>query len=207
MKLLFLLSALLLVQNNAYAIHLKNKEIDIQTDKVSHLDSVVDEKLALKYALEMSATYEMPGDRVIYINSPGGITEYGDDIIFMMDYERAQGVKMICVVDVKAHSMAFNILSHCDVKLSTPGARMLVHKAEISNMPHGDGTRWTANYLKEMAKELEAVDAPYAKWNRKAMHLTKAQYDRYADAETYFKPAQLKKMGYLDGIVVILNDK
>lgn len=188
---------------SAQALHVRSVEagIDLTTDKVAHLYDRVDETSAARYTEEIAATTNLPGPRITLINSPGGFQESGDPLIQLMEAEKKRGVKQVCVVMGGASSMAFNFLTHCDVRLAVREARFLVHKVYYSELP--PGMKFTAANLRYVAKELETVDEPYRQANAKAMHMSLPDYDRAADLETDWTTAQLRAMRYLDGIVKI----
>ncbi len=70
---------------------------NFDTKKVSHVTGVIDPESAETYFQETTATLDLPGDRVIYIDSLGGRLDAGQNIIDMMGAERAHGVKLVCV--------------------------------------------------------------------------------------------------------------
>lgn len=193
--------ALFLFSNNALAIHVKSHQagIDLDTSKVSRLESEIDDTLAFKFLAEASLTMTIPGDRVIIINSLGGYLSSGNAIIKIMEAEKSVGVRQICVVEGDASSMAFNILTHCDVRLATASSRFLIHKAAIADLP--PGVRGTAKNLRGLANEIEREDKGYSKANCAAMHLTRKEYDENADEERTWYADKLYEIGYLQGLI------
>ncbi len=196
----FLLS-LLLFSVPATAAHVvsKSAHIDITTDKVTIIDGSIDEAAARSYFDQTTAKINLPGPHVVYINSLGGRLDAGDAIISMIDAEKANGVKVICVVNEEATSMAFNILTHCDVRLAHIHSRFLVHKAAYGSWEQG--LRMTAKNLRRWANELDRADQPYRNDNCKAMHLTLSEYDDATDTEKTWTSIELLRLGYLQGIV------
>ena len=199
-----LIAAFLLLTQTAFgfgnlAIEIKSPQLGmyLQTDKVSYLTSDITEGAFRDYVESVRETMFMPGHRVIVINSNGGSVAAGEKIINMMRLEQAMGIQMVCVVQDKAHSMAFNILSNCDVKLATKHARMVVHKARVQIFL----TTMTGRMAQELANELKRVDEPYRQKNAKEMGLSLKDYDRYADAETNWSSETLYQRHYLDGFV------
>jgi ATP-dependent protease ClpP protease subunit len=116
----------------------------------------------------------------------------------LMKLEKAFGTKLVCVVLSDAHSMAFNLLTHCDRRLAVAGSKMLVHKARVQIFFFGIVR---AKELKELVDALEKVDAPFRRDNSRAMGLSLREYDRYADAETMWQAETLLKRKYLHGIL------
>ncbi len=170
--------------------------INITTKKVSHIDGVVDFDTLETYTDETLKTAGLDGPRVIVINSPGGYVTVGEVLIQMMEAEKAMGIPQICVVTEYAHSMAFNFLTHCDVRLvASSKVTMVVHKIRVQVQEV-----MTAKKLRDLADRMEAEDEPYRQANSAAMHLSLGDYDKFADAETAWTVDSLLKQGYLNGI-------
>ena len=197
-----LLASLLISTNAAadktiYQVKSTEADINVLTDKVAHIIGEVNYFSFRSFQREMAATATAPGERLIVIDSTGGYCSYGDKMIELLERERERGITIICFVREKAHSMAFNFLTHCDIRLSTPDSSMLVHKIAYS-MLSGRG-RLTAKKLREIADELDKDDEKYRIANSKAMGLTLEEYDSYADADTYWTTEDLIRMKYLHG--------
>jgi ATP-dependent protease ClpP protease subunit len=190
--------ALLSLQANAARLDVVGYPIPFESERIAILDSDVDPMSAFKFALDMLVTNWRTGPRIIVIDSSGGLTEAGNNIIHSIEMERAYGVRVICFVPQKAHSMGFNILTHCDLRLADPRARMLVHKVERVFPPVQEQRR-TARNLRAIADNLDKTDEPYRQANAKAMHLSLADYDNYADNETWWTAQRLLDMKYLHG--------
>lgn len=197
--LLILVSLLFPMCANALHLKIKAANLDINTNKIAHLEGDVDQDSELRFSTEMLMTSSLPGPRVIFINSPGGYSTSGEDMINMIEAERKEGTKVICIVVRDASSMAFNLLTHCDVRLATKNARFVVHKLAAGGIP--PYMRGTAKNLRLMAADLDKDDEKYRQANRKAMHLSLAMYDFYADKDTAFNTEQLLNMKYLQGVV------
>lgn len=190
----FVLASLLLLSNVANAYH-----VNFNSQKIAHIVGEIDTQTQFRFEMEMESTRDIPGDRLILIDSPGGYVEAGQRMLEVLDVERARGVKAVCVVMGEASSMAFDILTHCDVRLAAPNSHMTVHKIAISQWD--TNARGTAANLRREADELDQIDEPYRKANAKAMHLTLREYDRYADQETSWTASILLQRGYLQGIL------
>ncbi len=198
----FIAALLLLVSTSAQAIHVVSKPagVDIDTAKVSRLDGPILEPAQAIFFMDSAYSMGIPGARVIVIDSPGGDTRVGDQIIGLIEAEKAEGVKQICVVKGQASSMAFNILTHCDVRLAVKDAKFVVHKIAIANL-FEIRERMTAKHLRDIAAELDADDEQYCRDNAKAMHLSRRNYDKFADQESSWSAQELLDRGYLQGIV------
>lgn len=190
----------LLLSSPVQALHLKSDEahIDIKTIKISHITGIIDQNSAAQFLAETYATAALPGARIIFIDSPGGYIDSGQLMLNVMESERKQGVKQVCVVTGSASSMAFNFLTHCDVRMATADSRFVVHKAEMDLPP---GVRHTAANLRLLANELDKEDEQFRQANSKAMHLTLPQYDAATAAEMLWTADQLHLMHYLNSIV------
>lgn len=195
---------LLLLSYPSYAIHIKSDKIDITTNKVIHLgDVVIGPKLdaTVKEALD---TGPLSGDRAIVINSNGGSVDLGATFIKAMAEEKIEGGgRIVCVVTGMAHSMAFNILTFCDVRLATKGSKMLVHKVRAL-VPR---VLLTAAELRTIADGIDKTDAPYRKANAAAMHLTLKEYDTAADSERVWTAEELLKLKYIQDIVTVQDSQ
>lgn len=200
-----ILVAVLVAPGKAQAIHVTSPAagIDIDTAKVVHIIGEINPDSVKLTEAELRFAHQLPGDLVVYINSGGGRVDSGIAILQLLSTFHDQGTRIVCVVDRNAHSMAFNILSFCDVRLATAGSRMLVHKIaiELDHMPKD--FRGTAKTLKEIAADLEQIDEPFRQANAARMGISLKDYDMYADNQTWFRAPKLLKMGYLDGIAVI----
>lgn len=173
--------------------------ISITTGKVARLYGTVDADSYGRFKLDMIRTKDMPGERVVLINSPGGDVEFGNRMISLMKAEQKQGVKVVCYAFNGAHSMAFNFLSQCDVRIMAPGTMSLVHKIRRGLITETA----TAKNLRKIADDLDKSDEPFRQANAKALNLSLSDYDKYADEETYFTAETLLKMKYLHGIGTI----
>lgn len=165
--------------------------------KISHIEGAIDAGTAQRYFEETTNSLQIPGPRTIYINSLGGELDAGQNIIDMIEAERAHGVKIVCAVTEEATSMAFNILTHCDRRYASRTARFLVHKAAMGGWY--PWLRMTARNLRLVANDLQRSDEVYRQANSKAMHLSLDDYDENADLEKTWSAKELVKLGYLNG--------
>lgn len=189
-------------QKKINLVHVVSKKagIDFTTERVIHLYGAIDARLLSIIAVEGLTTERIPGDRVVLIDSVGGEIEAAQRVITALKIEQElTGGKIVCIVTGQATSAAFDLLSFCDVRLATPKSTGLVHKIAYSNIPFG--VRGTAKTLRTMARDLEKLDLIYDTQNAKMLHLSKKQYDVYADKQTTFTAQQLLDMGYLDDII------
>jgi ATP-dependent protease ClpP protease subunit len=178
--------------------YLNTREIDTAYKKISHIERQFDYELLKKFEKEVSNTTKLPGDRVILINSPGGSTDIGQRMVDLINYEKKKGIKIICVVEHYAHSMAFNFLSNCDVRLAVPRSFCVVHKMEWRGVDQ-EQSRHTAVFFRRAADYLDRADEPFRQRNAHTMGLSLKEYDYYAENETAWTADSLYVMGYLHG--------
>lgn len=165
--------------------------------KVSHIKGVINQEAVQTYYEETKATLDLPGDRTVYIDSLGGALDSGQTIIDMMEAEKSHGVKIVCIVNTEATSMAFNVLTHCDRRYAKRTTRFLVHKAALGGWD--PNLRLTVKNLRTEANEIDRVDEVYRRDNARAMHMSLSEYDNNADEERTWSAAEMLKMGYLSG--------
>ncbi len=175
---------------------------DVKSNRVAHLGDL--EEGAFKLFRKNMMSSMQSGDRVIVINSIGGSVAEGDEILELILTEKKEGTRIVCVIDGVAHSMAFNILTRCDVRLATENSYATVHKIRIRKETIENAEALTAVALRAMAKELDEDDEPYRQANSKAMGLSLPDYDLFADQETQWRAPVLLKRGYLHDLVRIL---
>lgn len=192
----------LLFSTSVHAMTVRNRlGGKFSTNRVITIVGVIDEAMTASVSAQLRNTQNIGGPIVVDIQSPGGSIGEGRRIIGMLEAARnADHTRLVCVVEHAAHSMAFAILTHCDVRLATSDATMVVHKAALGGDP---GIRLSAKNLRELAKDLDQVDEPMIEENRAAMHLSRADYDRYADKERRWTAPELIALHYLDGIVTV----
>lgn len=195
-----LIVSVLLFSKVALCATISSPFISYDTKKTVTLVGEINDGMAASVSVQMAMSLDIPGPRLVIIQSPGGEVNAGAKIIKLLQAEKEHThEKLVCVVLGTAHSMAFNLLSRCDVRLATSGSEMVVHK--IAYYGTDPNVRLTAKKLKEMAARLESIDAAFDEVNRKAMGLSASEFDRYADAERRWTAKELLAMHYLDGIV------
>lgn len=194
------LTALLCLVTSAVccAASIKTEHYQIDTQKVAHVIGFIDDMSATVFLAEMQATESLEGDRLIFIDSPGGSVSSGNYMIAAIDREKASGVKVTCVVGKLAASMAFNLLTHCDVRIADTRSVLLFHKVEIGGRP--PGVRMTAENLRKIAELLDEMDEPFRVANASALGMSLEEYDFYANHETYWNSKVLFRLGYLNDI-------
>lgn len=179
-------------------------DIDLDTKKVIHINGSIDRTVVRSVATEGMNTQAIPGDRLVIISSRGGEVSAGKVILSMLLNEKKDhpGMRLICVADQEVDSMAFNILSFCDVRLATEETKFVAHK--VRDYYKGE-IILTAKEMREKADEMDRLDEPYRQQNAKAMHLKLKDYDKYADDEKEWSVDELVKLKYLSGIAILGN--
>lgn len=205
--LLFLFCLVGVAVADGNTLHLVSAQagIDIHTQKVIRISGPITPAVMIPAVKGAINTQVLPGPRVVILDSPGGIAEIGDMFINALLKEKQDtGNKIICVANHNASSMAFDILTYCDVRLVTPKSHMLVHALAYEfSCAEPPRARLTAKNLREMAEDLELSDLDHRKANAEAMHLSLADYDLFADNETVWTGESLLKMGYFNGTATI----
>jgi hypothetical protein len=202
-KLYLALIAFLLASAPAKAIDVKDLSTGLKyhSDKVSHLCGIIDLNSFERFISDWRRTSTIPGPRMVFIKSEGGIVQVGAVIVNLIKEAQAEGTEVICVVDGYASSMAFNTLSFCNIRLATPGAHFVVHKVRVGELEYQ-----TAKMLRQEADEIDRLDEPYRQQNAKVMGLKLTDYDLFADQETNWRVPALLKSGYLQGDVSFTGD-
>jgi ATP-dependent protease ClpP protease subunit len=191
------LIALLPLKASATVVQLPSLHIMLTTQKVVHIGDV--EKAGLeRFRREYKEADKLPGDMIVLINSNGGYQEMGQEMINAIKFQQKKGVKVICIVEDHAASMAFNILTNCSVRAATRNARLMFHKLSLVSWPKGK--RLTARNLRIAADDLDKDDEPYRQANAKALSLTLEEYDAFADRDAEWKAPELLIIEYLHAV-------
>lgn len=177
-------------------------DVHLETQKVTLMRGPVTPEMYISVMQQMLVTSQIPGDRILVINSPGGSEDAGSGIIDLMEAEKLLHVRQICIVNHQAESMAFNILTHCDVRLATTTSTIMAHVLALQGVEcllH----RCTPTYLRSTAEDLAIADLPYRKDNAAALMLTPKQYDEYAAKDYVWPIRDLLKRGYLHAVILV----
>lgn len=136
--------------------------------------------------LAMSLESDKPID--ILISSPGGSVIAGLFFMDAMDRVKSRGVKIRCLVDKMAASMAMHIFGNCDERYALANSLLLWHPAYVT-IQFGQVTEERAEELREQLKlltyELELR-------LKKALMVSDAVYEKHWRAE-HFIPAKYLK--------------
>ena len=203
MNKIVLMLVLSLMATPSYAETIKlvspKENLNLLTDRIVHLDSPIDDDVADTMIARMQELHKSTGVQVIVIDSPGGSVLSGQRIIDEMIKEQAEGQKFVCEVQENAHSMAFNILTHCDKRFMSEEGHSVVHKIALSSFP--SGARITAYLMRKIAAAMDKMEKQFDADNAKAMHLSAFLYDKLAIGETDWEAKELLQIGYLDDII------
>jgi ATP-dependent protease ClpP protease subunit len=202
-KTILLLALLMAPRALALTIKSTSGKFDYKLARVAKIEGEIKKDSGHEFIESMIRTIA-PGDRVILINSGGGLVDEGRVMIDTVRMERAFGTRIVCVVTKQASSMAFNFLTNCDVRLAVKKAHFLVHKVSFRMLDEKEQGRLTAKRLRQIAKQADEIDEPYRQANAKAMKLSLPEYDLMADQETIWNVDHLLTRGYLTDTVEIL---
>lgn len=207
MLIIWLVALLAPVKSLADTVQVISEDIkySITTSKVAHVYGSIDRNSSATFEAEMLTTTGKPGDRIVLINSPGGEVREGAKMIKMIEVEKTMHTRVVCVVLHDASSMAFNLLTHCDIRLASARAHATVHKVAYQPMVTCENGRCTARLLRQKAAELDKDDEPYRIANAKAMHLSLEDYDLFADQDHIWAAPVLYAKGYLAGYAAAQN--
>ncbi len=191
--------ALFLLSFNALGAHVVSPQahIDLSTNKTIIIVGEIDEAMAASVAVQAMLIRNLPGPTLVIISSGGGSVESGEHIIPIL----AKLGKTICVANQFAHSMAFNIMTSCTVRLSTPATHMVAHK--IATTPDLEETRLTAKNMRAEAEKLDKMDAYWDKRNAAALHLGLPAYNAFAERDYAWSVPELLARGYLQGVASV----
>lgn len=201
---LTIISLLAALAAPAYALKIDSESLGIHLDtqKLLYLTGPVSESMYVSAVRQMLYTSTTPGDRIVIFNSQGGLEAPGARIIELMEAEKLLKVRQICIVQ-QAQSMAFNILTHCDVRVATRDAAIMAHVLALEEIDCTHAPRCTPTYLTGLARELKRDDAPYREVNAKALGLTPKEYDVYAAKDYRWSPIELLDRHFLSGIIKV----
>lgn len=132
--------------------------------------------------INMSKT---PEPVYMLINSPGGQVLPGMIFVDAMHTAKKRGVKIVCVSNVMAASMAFVILAHCDERYARPNTRLLFHPMSISTS--GSRIQELVTDLNETVKEEKRI----ARELQRIMRLEWKDFHPHYFAETFWSAEQL----------------
>jgi ATP-dependent protease ClpP protease subunit len=197
-KLMLFIFLIFSMSANAAHVVSRGAGVDISTHKTVTIIGEISEAMVANVAVQLDMIKDLPGPIVVVIYSPGGDVDAGARIITML---HKSGNKLVCVAIGASHSMAFNILTHCDVRLATIDNQAVAHKVALGGIP--EGIRMTAKEMALMSRDLEARDRQWDGDNARALHLSPAAYDVVADAQHNWSAIELLGAGYLAGIATL----
>lgn len=186
----------------AHAVHISDEKGSIDSDKVVVINGEIREPMLPKVLKQLDATRDLKGPRIVMIHSPGGRVDIGEKIInALVDEQKVSKQPIVCIVVGYAHSMAFNILTHCNERHATAESVFIAHKVSIGSLD--PSIRKTAKNLREIADELDETDKHWDACNAKAMHMTVAVYSSYADVDYEWSVTELQSIGYMGSTVTL----
>lgn len=188
----------------------------VTTTKVVSLTGDIDDRSRDRFLSEYFNVKHMSGPLYVFIDSVGGHVRDGAAMILVLDAERQLGNKVICVVDGKASSMAFNTLTHCTERYATIRSKFVVHPvaSTINCATHKDERRskelferCTAKNLRVLADSIQEEENAFSIPNATMMHLSLDDYELYADNERTWLTYQLIDNKYLNDTAIMVHIK
>src|SRR5579859_4183165 len=152
---------------------------------------------SMKVALEkLEAAHKVKAKAyVLEINSPGGDVEAGWRLA--KSIEAAQ-IKVVCVVDGEAASMASYILQSCPVREMTKRSVQMYHERAMGAMFQGQPNQWAA-----IAAHMEAWRQADAEHNVHRMKISAEEYRKHTDGgqQWWLDWKQAVEVGAVDEVV------
>lgn len=172
--------------------------------KVARLQGDVDGLSQLMFGLDMARTRGIPGDRVVLIDSNGGDVYVGNYMIDLLKEEqKVTGGRVVCVCMTRCHSMAFNLLTTCDVRLSSsPASDYLIHQVAVA--PYSVQERLTWKKSKALSDEIRKVEEPIKMRNSQALGMTPEEYELKTETDWYAPVQELLARKYLHGLAKVI---
>ena len=152
-----LLVLCLLVGCRTIPVNEEPSELNITADGAPVEVQIGDVTEELLYSVKSQLDDTSHKALVLTIDSYGGSVEAGIQIIkYLEAYIAKNGTRVTCIVDHKAMSMGLVLLESgaCQYRMATSRSLLLAHHASVQIR----GGR-TAQELRDLAEELEAVDA------------------------------------------------
>lgn len=180
-------------------------KFNVTTESVVRIAGTFNDEMYQRFHLDMLAT-KHNGTRLILISSPGGSAAAGNKMIAIIEAEKKQGIVFTCVVIDEASSMAFNLLTHCNVRLALPTAELLFHRVEEASVDAfriTEKKRLTGPNLRKFAEDLDKWDAAFSRDNSAALHMDLDTYHKLADQDLDWKPQDLVTKKYLQDTATI----
>lgn len=132
----------------------------------------------------------------LWIDSPGGSVDSGFTFIDTMRAAQRRGVRITCVVDGMAASMAGVILEACDVRLMTRQSSLLFHTVSIGYTPGGN--QWDVERLAEKLKELNKLLSIFVVGR---LNISLECYEAHVkDKDWWLGYAEALEVGAVDGV-------
>lgn len=156
---------------------------------------------AISFAMNLEVRRPPIDDVKVLINSPGGRTDAGDKMLVALR-RYARDKKLICYGTGTVASMAFNIMSQCDVRIGAAHTEFMMHDPYRSYDVKGQES-FTRTYkqMKEDLADLAGDVMRYREINRKALGLTKKQIDIISDkGDKEYTSQELLANGWLNRI-------
>lgn len=157
-------------------IFLQCNSIDVitlnSTNHVSIIDKI-DENTSNKFIKDLN--YVKDTNIILYIKSPGGSVDSGEQIIQYMRYKQNTNHLFTCIAD-KAMSMAFHIFQNCNVRLVLATSVLMQH--QMSTVTYGN-----LENIKNYITMLDKVNKYYAVFESSRLNITVDEYKRKVESD------------------------
>ena len=131
MKILINITILLFIYLLSYCYC--NQIIHLHRNNTINLIKEIDEDTVSNVIYQLSMKININEPLYIYINSPGGDTKSGNNLISFIEYFNTQNNNLICIASYAA-SMSFAILQSCNKRYATPRSVFMQHQISIKNV-------------------------------------------------------------------------
>lgn len=111
----------------------------------------------------------------LYIKSPGGSVESGEEIIQYMKYKQHTNHTFTCIAD-KAMSMAFHIFQNCNVRLVLSTSVLMQHQMSTTIVGNLENIK---NYI----RMLDKINTYYVLFESTRLNITVDAYKRKVESD------------------------
>ena len=132
---------------------------------------------------------------VLYLNSPGGYVSEGDKLISYMNYRKQMGTKITCIAQM-AHSMAFNIMQNCDLRLVTATAQMMQHQISL-------GTQGELAKINSYLKMINQISKRLNKAAAKRIGISLEEFEKRVQQDWWTYGEDIVKENVADELAVV----
>lgn len=175
---------------------IKHTKLTVDPNRVLILRGVVSDASISPLLSQLSAYVAASSDKVyLIIDSPGGSVGSGLLLVNAMQAAKAdKGVKMVCVIQNEAFSMAAIIQSFCYQTYIIAGSGLMYHEAAFR--VEGQVTQ-VKSYVNFVDAQLDELNDKIAR----QLGMTKDQYTARISREWWLTSEQAASYGLVDGVI------